>query len=314
MARDMLLAAARLHDESAIFLVIQEAVRLGSIEAPGVGFIYKSCFKPLVERGYPKALYLEGQLCERQGKNEKALGLYEKLVAGNATESTGTEHDVDCGGAWIAISKLRALKGDRMGVEAAISTAAFQYDNPAAYYQLAKIFTNPSSAEYETLMLKAAASGEAKASHELGVLYFAQSQGKIPLNDRSTLEKQVTGTKSETEEDRLRREGRLATNSYAATEKRKQARQWFVLGADAQITGSQVYLAVLLHKLGKLEEGWQWLDSASSSKDYQAWIKIITFLAEHWNLAHSDFSRVDIEGLRRGLSVKTGLADDPPPG
>jgi len=296
-ARDLLLAAAKLRHEPAVFLVIQEALRRGSLGAPGVDYTYRTTFKTLVETGHPKALYLEAQLCERQGNNDRALNLYEKLVAGN-TEDASSENDVDYGAAWLAISRLRARKGDRAGVRKAIERAAFRFENPAAYYQLAKVFTSPSVAEYEGYLLKAAASGEVRAAHELGVLYVSQSQGRDPVDDRRVAKTKVTSVKGTTEEETPKPEGKLAVDSKVAIEKRKVAGQWFALGADAGLTGSQVYLAALLHKLGKVEEGLQWLQVATNTKDFQGWIKVIGYLREHWDLAHSDFSRMDIEGIR----------------
>lgn len=260
-------------------------------------FIYKTTFKTLVERSHPKALYLEAQLCQRQGTNDRALALYEKLVAGDTEDASG-ENDVDYGAAWMAITRLKARKGDRTGVGRAIERAAFRFDNPAAYYQLAKVFTSPSAAEYEGFLLKAAASGEVKAAHELGVLYFSQSQGKIPMDDRGTSKTKSVGMKSKTEGENSTQEGKLAADSKAAIKKRKVAEQWFALGADAGLTGSQVYLAALLHKLGKFGEGLQWLQAARNTKDSQNWVKVIDYLHEHWDLAQSDFSHMDIEGIR----------------
>jgi len=262
-----------------------------------VDFIYKTTFKALLEKGHPKALYLEAQLSERQGNNDRTLALYEKLVAGN-TEDARAENDVDHGAAWMAISKLRARKGDRAGVGKAIERAAFRFDNPAAYYQLAKVFTSPSAAEYEGFLLKAAASGEVRASHELGVLYFSQAQGRVPADNRGASSTKTAGGKGKTEEETPGQEGKLAVDSRAAIKKRKLAEHWFALGADAGLTGSQVYLAALLHKLGKVEEGLQWLQAATNTKDFQSWVIVIDYLREHWDLAHSDFSRVDIEGIR----------------
>ena len=307
----MLLVAARLRDTPAIFLVIQEVLRHGSLRAPGVNFIYRSCFQPLVQKGLPKALYLEGQLCEAQGKNERAFDLYQRLIAGNAERPASIEYEVDYGAVWMAISKFKARKGDRTGSEEAIHTAAFQHDNPAAYYELAKVFTKSASSEYESFLLKAAASGEVEASHELGVLYFSQSQGQLPIDDRSASDRQGTSRHSRKEEEVLSPEGKLAMNSNVATNKRTIAREWFALGADAGLTGSQVYLAALLHEVGKFDEGWQWLEAASKSKGSSTWSKVITFLRKHWNLAHSDFSRLNIEVLRKGLDSKTCLMNNP---
>ena len=161
----MLMAAARLRDESAILLVVQEAIRQGSLEIPGVKFVYKSFFPAIVEKKHPKALYLQAQICELRKDYGKALQLYEILVQGNGQNPEVGKNDINYGDVWIAISRLNALKADRTGMEAAISIAALQHDHPKAYYSLAKAFTDPSSVEYETFMLKAAASGEFKSAH-----------------------------------------------------------------------------------------------------------------------------------------------------
>lgn len=306
-ARDMLLAAARLRDESAVLLVIQAAVEQGSLGAPGVGFLYKACFQPLVEKGNPRALYIEAQLCERQQQNGKALSLYEKLVGVGPKESADTEGYVDYGAAWMAISKLKAQKGDRDGVKEAIDKAALQHDNPTAYYQIAKAFTK-SPAEYEGFLLKAAVSGEIKAAHGLGVLYFYQSLGRFPPGNLTASNKKSIANKDKLEEEAISPEEKQAVTSSAAAEKRKIAQQWFALGADADLTGSQVYLACLLHKSKDVESGLQWLKAACNSKDFVKWEKVVTFLGQKWNSADYDISRIDIEGLRNGsvpISVST---------
>ena len=298
----MLMAAARLRDQSAIFLIIEEASKQGSLGASGVSFIYTTCFKPLVGKGNPRAVYLEAHLCERHGKNGEALSLYEELVSANDNASDNVENDVDYGVVWLAISKLRAKRGDRSGVEEAVSTAALQYDNAAAYLQMAKTLSKPFTAEYEAFLLKAAASGEAKASHELGVLYFRQSQHVIPGRNQEIPDKQPQSIKNKSEKEVMGADKGLALTPLAAATRRNIAQQWFTLGAEAGITGSKVYLAVLLHRSGKLAEGMQWLQSATESIDALRWEKVITYLAQVWENwdSYSELAHLDLEALRSG--------------
>ncbi|KAL8831292.1 MAG: hypothetical protein Q9191_000948 [Dirinaria sp. TL-2023a] len=302
MARDMFMAAARLRDEEATLFVVQEAIRRDSLHAPGVDAIYKGHFMQLMEIENPRALLLQGQLYERRRNHRQAIHLYEKLLASDLEKRAETDNKVEFGDAWVALGKLRLrVKNDLEGAERAISKAALEYDNPTAFSELAKAFTPPSSAEYESYMLKAAASGDAEAAHELGKLYFDQAQGKIPSNDLGSTKASTKATSGANGDETFEKVGRLALSASTALEKRNLARQWFTISAESNITGSQVYLAVLLHSLGKFTEGWEWLKAASDSKDYKDWKKAVTFLSEKWTIDHFSFAGMDIEGLRKGL-------------
>ena len=304
MARDMFIAAARLRDEDATLFVVQEAIRRDSLRAPGVDAIYKGHFMQLVETENPKALLLQGQLYERRGNHRQAFHIYEQLLATDLGKRAETDNKVEFGDAWVALGKLRLrVQKDLKGAETAISKAAFECDNPTAYYELGKAFTPPPSAEYEDYMLKAAASGEIEAAHELGKLYFGQAQGKIPSDDLSSSKTPINTTSGATEHGIARNNGRLALSTSAALEKRDLARQWFTISAESDITGSQVYLAVLLHKLGRSTKGREWLKAASDSRDYKDWKKAVTFLNENWTVGHFDFAGMDIEELRKGRTV-----------
>ena len=310
MARDMFMAAAKLHDEEAILFIMQEAIRRDSLHAPGVNSIYKGQFTEMVEREHPRALLLQCQLHERRGNHRQACCLYERFLMSDHTQKQEAENNDEFGDAWVTLGKLRLrIKEDLTGAETAISKAALKYDNPTAYYELGKAFTKPSSAEYESYMLKAAASGEAEAAHELGKLYFGQAQGKVLLNGQSSPRVPTKATTGATEYGSLKPNGRLAPSPNTALEKRNLARQWFAIGADLDITGSQVYLAVLFHKLGKFVEGRQWLETASKSKNAKDWKKAIDFLAEKWTAVHFDFASMDIDALRKGIGTDYAETD-----
>lgn len=301
--RDLLLASARLGDDEAILLVIKEAIKLRNLTTPKmVSIIYQQRFRPMVQRKHPAALYLEGQKNESEGQDEHALKLYERIVAANA-ESFDTIGDISGVDIWKAIGKLRAKNKDRRGAEAAIRAAALQYDDPAALFQLAKTFTSPSLAQYESFMLKAAASGHAKAAHELGLLYLKQSQGKIsvvdPIHSSEPSESNAMG--------HVRSPGRVQRskeNSAAAEYRRLEAREWFHVGAESGIIGSQVYLALLLREFGKPEDGLKWLLSAQKrqdvySKENEDWAKVIEYFITRWDDSDITLESIDVDKMRR---------------
>ena len=300
-ARDLLLASARLGDDEATLLVIKEAIKLRNLTTPTmVAMIYQQRFRPMVQRKHPAAVYLQGQKNESEGQHGHALKLYESVVTANA-ESFDTIGDISGVDIWKALGKLRAKNGDRKGAEAAIRVAALQYDDPAALFQLAKTFTSPSLAEYESFMLKAAASGEAKAAHELGLLYLKQSQGKIPVVDRvHSSEPNESNASGHVQSPRERYKEGLA----AGKQKRLEAREWFHIGAESGIIGSQVYLALLLRESGKHEDGRQWLLSAGKredvdSKEKEAWAKVIEYFVTRWDDSDNNLESIDVDKMRR---------------
>ena len=303
-ARDLLLASARLGDDEAVLLVIKEAIKLRNLTTPKtVAIIYQRRFQPLVQRKHPAAVYLEGQKYESEGQRGHALKLYESVVTANA-ESFDTIGEIRGADIWKAIGKLRAMNGDRRGAEAAISAAALQYDDPAALLQLAKTFTSPSLADYESFMLKAAASGEAKAAHELGLLYLKQSQGKISVADQ-VHSSEPKGSNASGPAQSSGRGQRYKEDSAAAKQKRLEAREWFHVGAESGIIGSQVYLALLLREFGKLEDGRQWLLSAGKredvySKENRVWAEIIEYFVTRWDDSDKNLESIDVDKIRRG--------------
>lgn len=302
-AQDLLIASARLGDDDAILLVIKQALKLGELSSPKIALVYQQHFRPMVQRRHPAALYLEGKKSEREERFGRALALYEGIVAANQ-EAFDDIGDISFADIWKAIGKMRAKKGDRKGAEAAIRTAALQYDDSAALFQLAKSFIDPSSTKYESFMLKAAASGEPKAAHELGVLYFRQSQSMISMINRDDSNK-PNGSNFDNGSQDQEQASHSIVNSAAATRKRKEAREWFNIGAESGLIGSQVYLALLLREIGKLEDGLQWLTLAANPEDVQlkqlgGWTPVISYFASRWHDSSPDLKDIDIDSIRKG--------------
>ena len=302
-ARDLLFASARLGDDEAILLVIKEAIKLRNLTTSKmVAVIYQQRFRSMVQRKHPAAVYLQGQKIESEGQHRHALELYESAVTMNA-ESFQMIGGIGGADIWRAIGVLRAKNGDRKGAEAAIRAAALQYDDPASLFQLAKTFMSPSLAEYESFMLKAAASGVAKAAHELGLLYFKQSQGKISVIDRAQ-SSEPNGSNASGHIQSPERGMRYEKDSATAKQKRLEAREWFHVGAESGIIGSQVYLALLLREFGKLEDGRQWLLSAGKREDFyskenEGWSKVIEYFVTRWDDSNYNLESIDVEKTRR---------------
>ena len=315
--RDLLLASARLGDDEAILLVIKEAIKLRNLSYPRmVAIIYEQRFRPMVHRKHPAAVYLEGQKRESAGQDRQALKLYESIVAAKAEsfDMIGGISGVDI---WKAISILRAKNKDRTGAEAAIRVAALQYDDPAALCQLAKTFIKPHLAQYESFMLKAAASGEAKAAYELGLLYLKQSEGQIPFVD-GIHSSEPNGSNASDHVQSPERGQRSSEDSAAMKRRLLEAQEWFNVAAASGIIGGKVYLAHILRNRGLvlwkrglvlwargyLEEGHRWLISAAERKDDhsqkpEAWDKVIKYFLTRWDESDFNPKSTDIEKMRK---------------
>ena len=273
-AQRLLFAASKLGDSTATYLLIKEAIRLGRLGSSSLAGPRRR-LQILADEGNLAAIYLAGQIYESEGKLSHALKLYESATSSNKNAPHGEKApNTTLSDIWKAISRLKAKAGDDVGAQEAIRTCALRYDDPMAYYELAKAYTPPLSEDYEIYMLKAAASGEPKAAHELGVLYYRQSQGSSSASLDSTSNAKDSGSKTPNIQ---------STTSLApkmASEKATQARGWFAIGAESGIPISQIYLAVLLRAEGKSDEGSGWLDKASSAIQ---WTAAMSWLQNIWN-------------------------------
>ena len=267
-------------DSAATFLLIKEAIRFGRLRSPNL-IDPQRHLRTLADGGNLTAMYLAGQVYESEGDFSQALKVY-KMATTSLGDAPNGENasDNSLGDTWKAISRLKANAGDCVGAEEAIRTSALQYDDPFAYYMLAKAYIPPSSEDYETYMLKAAASGEPKAAHELGILYYKQSQGSV----LSTPDRMLNGHANSPTEPGCQDVSKSHTATLVipkmASEKGTQAREWFAIGAESDVAISQLYLAVLLRAAGKHVEGLAWLERASSSKQ---WLTTISWLRGMWN-------------------------------
>ncbi len=248
-------------------------------------------------------MYLAGQILVSEHNYRRALDIYEMATSSPDDAPGGKSAYLhSLGDIWKAISRLKIKLGDQVGAQAAIRTCALQYDDPVAYHELAKAYTPRWSKDYEDYMLKAAASGNTKAAHELGVLYYKQSRGRI-----STSPGNISSGNTKTLED-LREQninkghGTVSLPPKMSLEKATQAREWLAIGAESGIPMSQLYLAILLRAVGKSDEALEWLKKVSSSK---RWTPAILWLRSMWT--REDPIDIDTAWERARTAEKTEL-------
>lgn len=267
----------------------------------------------MVQKNHAAALYLEGRKIEGEGHLSRALEVYEKTVTADA-ETLGTIDGISMADIWKAIGKLRAKRKDRKGAEAAFRTAALEYDDPAALFQLTKTFISPSSTEYESYMLKAAASGEAKAAHELGLLYFKLAQGGISTKNQIHQDRSSTNSEASADSQAQELGSKRTFDLAVAGRKREESQEWFNIAAESGIFRSQVYLALLLRGSGKFKDGLEWLKLARSPKDLDAktlpaWKRVITYFADNWDDPDFELNHIVLEKMLEGRLDESHIRD-----
>ncbi|MCJ1223464.1 hypothetical protein MMC12_000105 [Toensbergia leucococca] len=255
-------AASKLNDSQATFEIIRQAIRTSRLSRPEIHGPRRQ-LAGFAEAKDPEALILECQVCESEGKPKLALKLYKEVTEIQTRTGDNTKAlDRSIAEAWKSISRLQIQAGHLTSAKVAIEKGALQYDDPLAYYYLAKFFEDSSSDDYLNHMLKAAASGVPQAANEIGMYYYKQMQ-------------------TQKQED--------------SVDNRLLAQEWFAVGAECDIESSQVYLAILLRRAGKLADGLRWLEKVSHSKE---WRSAIPWLKQVWGQTSFDLTKHDVETIR----------------
>ena len=295
IAQKLLFAASKLGDSAATFLLVKEAIKFGSLRNHSL-IGPRRHLQTLADDGNLTAVYLAGQIYESEGNRSQAIRIYEMATSNLSNVLNGEKAPKNSlGDIWKAMSEIKASAGDYVGAETAIRKCALQYDDPWAYYELAKAYISPSSEDYENYMLKAAVSGEPLAAHELGLLYYKQSQGRY-LTHQDNVSNGHAESLEKPRDQSYDIQGATTTTPKIKLEKGTQARDWFSVGAESDISISQLYLAVLLRAAGKANEGLTWLERASSSKQLTAavpWLRSIwdskdpIYIDTAWDAKHN---------------------------
>lgn len=287
-------AASELQDPSGTLITRKIALKYGR---PVPWACLQHLKQMVTEKNYA-ALYVQGQICEAEKQDSLALKMYTESLSSAAEGYPGAEaYDITLGEVWLGIYRLKCKRMDSEGAHMAIKRAALEYDEPFAYYVLARDYTPQTTNEYQNYMLKAAASGEMSAADALGSFYLGQSQGTQSYFSKESLKKLI---------EKLAREAREAKDLGTASQRPRSsfdnthhglesAREWFNLGAEAKISSSQLHLAVILRYEGKSGEGLNWLEKARANK---GWSNTITWLVNHWKSDNVDFLRINMGNLR----------------
>lgn len=312
-AKRLLLAASKLGDSAATFDIVRQGIKTRRLTSPDLDGPRRQ-LRSLVDEENPVAMYLQGQIYETEGDTPHALKIYEAGTSKHGEMAMGDNYALShsLGDMWKAMSRLKRKTGDYVGAETAMRTCALQYDNPSAYYHLAKTYTSLASDDYESYLLKAAVSGELRAAHELGVLYLRQVR-EIFLTSLGPATSPGFENPESLGAPRLPQNHDLSSfPPNIASEKRRQAMEWLSIGAESDNPASQVHLAVLLREVGKSDEGLRWLEKASSSDN---WAKAIFWLRELWDqntYIEIDASLVNKLGTSKTTMTASGETFDVP--
>lgn len=297
-----MVAASQLNDASATLILADTSIKSKKLNMPSVS---RQHLDRMVSQKHPVALFLQGRIYQEQGKISNALQMYEECTKISSKNYSGSEAvKINLSEAWRGISSMK-LQQDKQGAEFALKKSALDYDDPTSYYLLARTFTPRSAKEYETYMLKAAASGETRATDALGIYYFKQSQGCMSLPSTKDSIEHTRSLIERPAHDILITQGSEKVAPATVSEKRKLAEDWFRIGAETNFESSQVHLAILLREAGKLSEGMDWLEKASASS---TWANTVAWIRKMWDLKEIDFMRIDMEKLYKREDGKQNQA------
>lgn len=289
ISKSLFFSASALGEPIATLKVVSEAYQNGKLATPELAKPLQRLTTLAKVNSNPPAMLLLAQILESQGKVDKALTYYEQITNNDGKDRAAAEADGTIARAWLALGRIKASNEDFTGAEAALKKAALEYDEPTAYFYLAR-FCDTKSDDYLLYNLKAASSGVREAAHNLGDFYLRQSKGdrqtSNAVNTKFENGKVAASASFESETLQLNPPSDLSQVLPARTpqrgksqEKRALAREWFNVAAYAGFAPSQVNLALLLRADGSFDEGMKWLKQAEKHADFGA---EVNRLRESW--------------------------------
>lgn len=284
-------AAMELKDPSGTLIIRETALKYGR----PIPLACAQHMKRMVTKKNYAALYVQGQIYEAEKQDSLAIKMYTESLSSAAKGYPGAEaFDITIGEVWTGIYRLKSQQKDEEGAHLAIQRAAFECDEPSAYYILARDFAPQGSDEYIDYMLQAASSGEPRAADALGSHFLEKYQGIHPYSSKESLDglvKKLAGEEANSGKARLLPQAQLARRRR----KLELAREWYRIAGEADITSSQVHLAVILRYEGRLAQG---LRSLVRAREKQGWPNTIAWLEKHWESDSVDYLQINIENLR----------------
>ncbi|MCJ1465624.1 hypothetical protein MMC07_004243 [Pseudocyphellaria aurata] len=287
----LLLAATELEDPGATLMLIQWDLKTRR-EGPRPAFTKKAfeLLEKLVQSENPAAVFLQGKLYEREGKNKLALKMYVKSTEISTGAYSGVKAlPITLGDAWKAIGRLRMQGKDLVGAKDALKKAAIDHDDPSAYLDLATKMTDPSTDEYEEYLLKAAISGKAEAFGELGAHFFKKLQKSGAFSQKTSHSIHTDSNKRIT----IRPQKGLLKDQDE-WELWSNAFEWLSLASESKIASCQIYYAIICRALQKPNVGLEWLDEASQSSKLAT---TIARLKETWFSNELDLNNFNLDEI-----------------
>ena len=219
-----MLSASKLGNQEATFRLIVSGIRSGNFKN------YEQPLKRLqimAKENNPTAMTLLGRILANQGKDREALELFHKATRGPAgLDFEGAGEALVCEGQLL-------MEQNAKEAETIFRKAAFELDDPSAYYYLSEL-QEESSLNQAVYLMKAASSGIVEAAHKLGSIELLKTKESSASN---------------------------------SSPNHGMAREWFHLAAAGEYGPSMLSMAQICRECGELDEGLQWLNKAKKLED-----------------------------------------------
>ena len=292
VARKLFLAASRMQDEMATTALIDTALRY-----PYSTFLAKPEFRlprlhleMMAASESPAALCLHARVLELEGGNDrKALSMLENAVTTGGEKQEDEGLKAILGEAWCAIARIQKKLGMEKQALEAMKTAALEYDQPSAYFALAKQSKQMGKEEgkHDEWLIKAAISGVAEAAFEVGKEYLQRLESSLERREDPAQGLTAISTKAPQIYRMIRQQAlkflqepehvQSLFTPFADTARMYAViREWFLLALQNSgpnhCNGARVYIAWLLSREGNFEGAQTWLEqfaeiaSASTSE------------------------------------------------
>jgi tetratricopeptide (TPR) repeat protein len=229
--------------------------------------------KILAERDeYPSAMALYAKILWKQGEDDQAMRLLEKLIHRlypTMVPPLGQD-DLTIGGAleppWELYAAIIEQNGQHEKTNTILKTAALTFEDPGSLLNYAHIERVKGNMDvYERCMVKAAASGHQEAFRKLANFYLLVSLGRQTTHEQKRIGSILL---------RLIGQGR-SLQTY-----RKMAIDWYELGFARECGRSTIILAALLREDGDLERANLCLTKAEEDEKFP---KVVQKMRQKWD-------------------------------
>ena len=182
----MITYAAEAGDPTAACFVVGWAIERKDFSRPVVQTSLRRVREMAENDRIPQAMALQGLLCLRNGQIEEAEKLLDEATKVGHTKSKqekmerfleqNTENHVenfnpgDMAKYCHELAKIRVMNEDADGVVEAYRRAAFEWDDPLSFSQLAR-WEEKYSAKWLECSIKAASAGDEESAYNLGMMY-----------------------------------------------------------------------------------------------------------------------------------------------